>query len=273
MEQPAPTKLTKKKRALSLRRSGGRPLQLQLKAGAPPNTAPDTAEFVAPPLTAPLRLQRDLLSHQQPSLPPMDTSTHFSGSNSSLGPSGLDDDSECQPAHFWPRDDSDEDDPANSGGHTRAASKTRKSSSARFFRAIAKKFGKAYKPRYGHLPETEEEQRRNVLQHQIIHELFDGQLHLAPLFRPQRVLDVGTGPGNWAIEFAKLYPTTDVMGIDINQVRPTTSAPRNCKFMVMDATAPWAFKDKFDFIHVRMLGDMHTKGQLIGSIYNNLNPG
>lgn len=38
-----------------------------------------------------------------------------------------------------------------------------------------------------------------VLQHQIIQEVLDGKLHLAPVKRARRVLDVGTGPGLWPL--------------------------------------------------------------------------
>ena len=31
--------------------------------------------------------------------------------------------------------------------------------------------------------------------------MLDGKLHLAPLARPRRVLDLATGTGIWAIEF------------------------------------------------------------------------
>lgn len=38
-----------------------------------------------------------------------------------------------------------------------------------------------------------------VLQHQTIVALFEDRLHLSPLTHPRRVLDVGTGPGLWAM--------------------------------------------------------------------------
>lgn len=37
------------------------------------------------------------------------------------------------------------------------------------------------------------------LHHEIILQLFEGQLHQAPLQNPHRILDVGTGTGIWAI--------------------------------------------------------------------------
>lgn len=37
------------------------------------------------------------------------------------------------------------------------------------------------------------------LQHQIFRQVYDGRLHLAPVTNPSRVLDIGTGPGTWAL--------------------------------------------------------------------------
>jgi ubiquinone/menaquinone biosynthesis C-methylase UbiE len=44
------------------------------------------------------------------------------------------------------------------------------------------------------------------LQHHTFKILCDGQLHLAPISKPQRVLDLATGTGIWAIEFGKHSP-------------------------------------------------------------------
>ena len=49
-------------------------------------------------------------------------------------------------------------------------------------------------------------------------QLLDGELHLAPLSSPNRVLDVGTGTGIWAIDFADRNPNTKVTGMDLRYV-------------------------------------------------------
>lgn len=49
-------------------------------------------------------------------------------------------------------------------------------------------------------------------------QLMNGELHLAPLSNPERVLDVGTGTGIWAIDFADRNPNTKVTGIDLRYV-------------------------------------------------------
>lgn len=50
-----------------------------------------------------------------------------------------------------------------------------------------------------------------------------------------RVLDAGCGTGIWAIEFAKQFPDTEVVGVDINLPHqdPTTQ-PDNCSFKYSD---------------------------------------
>lgn len=45
------------------------------------------------------------------------------------------------------------------------------------------------------------------LGHHIYRLLLKGELHLAPISdHPQRVLDLGTGTGIWALDFAELEP-------------------------------------------------------------------
>jgi ubiquinone/menaquinone biosynthesis C-methylase UbiE len=41
------------------------------------------------------------------------------------------------------------------------------------------------------------------LLHHIYRLMLDGELQLAPVVNPQRVLDLGTGTGIWAIQFAE----------------------------------------------------------------------
>lgn len=53
-------------------------------------------------------------------------------------------------------------------------------------------------------PNDEEEQDRMDLAHHIYSLIADGKLHHAPIGKgSQRVLDLGTGTGIWAIDFAE----------------------------------------------------------------------
>ena len=46
------------------------------------------------------------------------------------------------------------------------------------------------------------------LQHHSFKIMLDGNLNLAPITNPQRVLDLATGTGIWAIEFGSSSPLT-----------------------------------------------------------------
>lgn len=70
------------------------------------------------------------------------------------------------------------------------------------------------------LPNDGEEQDRQDLQHGMCLQIMDGRLADAPIDRKStsHVLDIGTGTGIWAIEFAEQYPNTLVVGTDLRYV-------------------------------------------------------
>jgi SAM-dependent methyltransferase len=91
------------------------------------------------------------------------------------------------------------------------------------------------------------------LQHHLFLITLDGNLQRSPLPKDvHHVLDVGTGTGIWAIDFADKYPSAHVIGTDLSPVQPQY-VPPNCRFYVEDAEEDWRFEEPFDFIHTRML--------------------
>ncbi|KAI1806277.1 S-adenosyl-L-methionine-dependent methyltransferase [Daldinia bambusicola] len=146
------------------------------------------------------------------------------------------------------------------------------SSSSRLFRSIVYKFGRAFNRNY-FLPHDKQEQERNNLQHEISVDVHDGALHICPVENPKRVLDVGTGTGIWAVEFAKRHPDCYVLGTDLNPVPDPPFSAHNCHFIIADADEEWKLGSPFDLIHVRSLGEPADKRRLFKSIYDNLTPG
>ncbi|KAK0745700.1 S-adenosyl-L-methionine-dependent methyltransferase [Schizothecium vesticola] len=103
----------------------------------------------------------------------------------------------------------------------------------------------------------------------------DGKLFQAPL-KPdiQRVLDVGTGSGIWAIDFADQFPTASVIGTDLSPSQPTW-VPPNLKFEIDDATKDWTYPENhFDYIHMRYLfGSIGDWPALLKQAYRSCKPG
>ena len=70
-------------------------------------------------------------------------------------------------------------------------------------------------------PTPQPELDRLDLKHHIMMLLSDGHLHLAPLVNPEKVLDIGTGTGIWAIQMGDQYPESTVIGTDLSPVQPS----------------------------------------------------
>ncbi|QIW99452.1 hypothetical protein AMS68_004970 [Peltaster fructicola] len=110
----------------------------------------------------------------------------------------------------------------------------------------------AYKEGRYILPNDEREADRLDLQHHLFYLTFAGKLHFAPINRPNNALDVGTGTGIWAMDFADQFPECQVIGIDLSPGQPTLIPP-NLKFVIDDAEDLWVYHNKFDYIHARLM--------------------
>jgi len=126
------------------------------------------------------------------------------------------------------------------------------------------------------LPNDELEQDRMDLRHHIFRLTLDGELFRAPLTKiPERVLDIGTGTGIWAMDFADEFPSAVVIGTDLSPIQPHW-VPPNCRFVVDDAEADWLYRpdEAFDYIHGRALGgSIADWTRFYQQIYTHLKPG
>ncbi|KAL7269430.1 ATPase [Rhizina undulata] len=104
------------------------------------------------------------------------------------------------------------------------------------------------------LPNDEPEQDRMDLLHHCCLLALQGELFIAPVgkdWKPQRILDIGTGSGIWAIDAADQYPMAEIIGIDLSPIQPNW-VPPNAVFQVDDVEETWSFQENsFDFIHLR----------------------
>ncbi|KAI1089151.1 S-adenosyl-L-methionine-dependent methyltransferase [Rostrohypoxylon terebratum] len=124
-------------------------------------------------------------------------------------------------------------------------------------------------------PNDEQQNEGLDLLHNCLLMALDDKLFLAPISdNPQKVLDLGTGTGIWAIDFADMYPGAEVIGTDISPIQPVWTPP-NVKFEIDDCLLEWTWPDNhFDFIHIRALyGSIPDWSELYRKAFKHIKPG
>lgn len=134
----------------------------------------------------------------------------------------------------------------------------------------------SYKDGAYFFPNDETENDRLDMQHAVFLKSTGGRLSLAPISEDvQNVIDIGTGTGIWAIDFADEYPSARVIGTDLSPIQPAW-VPPNLSFLIDDCADEWIYDVKFDLIHARMMcGSLTTAGwsTFFQEAYKNLQPG
>ncbi|OKL57674.1 hypothetical protein UA08_06948 [Talaromyces atroroseus] len=133
----------------------------------------------------------------------------------------------------------------------------------------------AYKKGAYLLPNDEMEQERLDMLHHVFLLALDGRLFISPLHDPQRIFDVGTGTGLWAIDVADEYPSAQVIGTDLSPIQPGW-VPPNVQFYIEDAETEWIYDpdDSFDLIHTRVIGgSIGDWDKFVRQAYTHLKPG
>ena len=69
----------------------------------------------------------------------------------------------------------------------------------------------------------------------------------------KRILDVGTGSGDWAIAMGERYSNAEVVATDISSYQQPPTVPPNVYFQIDDAREEWTYASPFDLIHIRCL--------------------
>ncbi|KAF4454408.1 hypothetical protein F53441_3034 [Fusarium austroafricanum] len=123
-------------------------------------------------------------------------------------------------------------------------------------------------------PNDDTENDRLDLQDNIYLITLDGKRALNPgADTAKRVLDMGTGTGIWALEFADEHPGAEVVGVDLSPIQPPF-VPPNCTFEIDDLEKEWTWKTPFDFIFSRMMaGSFSSPEAMAKKAYDGLCPG
>ncbi|KAF4471845.1 TAM domain methyltransferase [Fusarium albosuccineum] len=176
---------------------------------------------------------------------------------------------ESEPA---PADDAATDD--GYGSDAASSTSTSLASSVRDYQFENSRRYHKFKEGLYQFPNDVPEQEREDMKHTVAVHLLGGKLHNSPLERPQKIVDIGTGTGSWAIDMGDEYPAAEVIGIDLSPIQ-TPWVPPNVRFLVDDAESPWLYgEDSIDLVHLRnMSTTIKDWPALFKQAYSALKPG
>ncbi|KAK1761860.1 S-adenosyl-L-methionine-dependent methyltransferase [Phialemonium atrogriseum] len=152
---------------------------------------------------------------------------------------------ELQPPQHWTAQPLPEDDDADSTLGDDAASSTASiSSSILQYRTIN---GRTYHSDKGNsqywAPNDDAQNETLDIQHHVFTLAREGKLYSAPLpDKIEKVVDIGTGTGIWAIDFGNAHPNAQVTGTDLSPVQPSW-VPPNVHFQIDDFSQEWTFAE------------------------------
>ncbi|KAF5534840.1 hypothetical protein FMEXI_11047 [Fusarium mexicanum] len=218
----------------------------------------------SPRSSPPLHEKSDPAEHdEQDTHPTPDDNQGLLHGNAVIEAGGSDDDGEFSASDFDPDDSSS----------LRSSSTSISSSILEHSYQNGRRYHRYRHGRYP-LPNDEAEQNREDMLHAMMLEATDGRLFYAPVGEnPQRIADLGTGTGIWAIEIGEKYPSAEVLGLDLSPIQPTW-VPPNVKFYVDDIEDEWLNGDDFDFVHLRnMIPILKSPVTLLKQVYANMKPG
>lgn len=168
--------------------------------------------------------------------------------------------SDILPATHWaqlpldaegPQDDGDDD---SAFGDTASSTASLSESILEYRNILGRTFHSNVGVAESWIPNDEQQQESMDIHHHMCTLALKDKLFLAPL-KPdiQKVVDIGTGTGIWAIDFAEQFPGAEVTGTDLSPIQPSW-VPPNVRFEIDDANLRWTWEDNtFDYIHLRGL--------------------